>query len=83
MIIIALYGKKQPVTIYPSNELATLQYPEIPEEDASRETLFHWDKLEKGEKVNRDVIINRDKFKMEETVIDKEVHFQHREQDKK
>lgn len=83
MIIIALYGKKQPVTIYPSNKLATLQYPEIPEEDASRETLFHWDKLEKGEKVNRDVIINRDKFKMEETVIDKEVHFQHREQDKK
>lgn len=81
MIIIALYGKQQPVTIYPSDELASLEYPEVPEEDVSREILFNWDKLNEGEKVNRDVVINRDKYKLEETVIDKEVHFRHRDQD--
>ncbi|MFJ7369658.1 oxidoreductase [Lysinibacillus sp. NPDC098008] len=44
MIVIALYGKHQPVTIYKSPELTALDYPEIPEEDTSRETLFNWDK---------------------------------------
>lgn len=44
MIIIALYEKQQPVTIYKSHQLAKLDYPEIVEEDVSREALFNWDK---------------------------------------
>lgn len=83
MIIIALHGKQQSVTIYSSDELATCEYPEASEETISREVLFNWDKLHEGEKVNRDVVINRDKYKLEETVIDKEVHFRHRDQEKK
>ncbi|MGE7691676.1 NAD(P)H-binding protein [Lysinibacillus sp. NPDC097214] len=84
MIVIALYGDKQPVIIYPSQELAQLDFPETQDEDVSREQLFNWDKRklsgssDKGDKVNQEVVINRDKYKIEETVVDKEVKFQHR-----
>ncbi|MBG9452566.1 oxidoreductase [Lysinibacillus sphaericus] len=84
MIVIALYGDKQPVTIYPSQELAQLDFPETQHEDASRENLFNWEKRklsstsDEGDKVNQEVVINRDKYKIEETVVDKEVNFQHR-----
>jgi len=84
MIVIALYGDKQPVTIYPSQELAQLDFPETQNEDASRENLFNWEKRklsstsDEGDKVNQEVVINRDKYKIEETVVDKEVNFQHR-----
>lgn len=85
MLVIALYGDKQPVTIYQSQELAQLDFPETQDEDVSREQLFNWDKRKtlspRGEedKVNREVVINRGKFKIEETVVDKEVKFQRRE----
>lgn len=82
MIIIALYGNKQSVTIYPSQELAKLDFPEMQDDDVSREQLFNWNKHsanDEEEKVNREVIINRDKYKIEETVVDKEVKFQRRE----
>lgn len=85
MIVIALHGKKQPVAIYQSQELAKLDFPEIKEEDVSREDLFNWEKhklssaIDEGDKVNREVIINRDKYKNEETVVDKEVNFHQRE----
>ena len=81
MIIIALYGKRQQVTIYPSHELATLEFPEASKEDISRETLFNWDKISKtdalheDEKVNRDVVIDREKYNIHDKVVDKEVHF--------
>lgn len=84
MIVIALYGDKQPVTIYPSQELAQLDFPETQNEDVSRENLFNWEKRklsstsDEGDKVNQEVVINRDKYKIEETVVDKEVNFQHR-----
>ncbi|MGE7948799.1 NAD(P)H-binding protein [Lysinibacillus sp. NPDC093688] len=84
MIVIALYGDKQPVTIYPSQELAKLDFPETQDEDVSREQLFNWDKRklsgssEKGDKVNQEVVMNRDKYTIEETVVDKEVKFKHR-----
>lgn len=84
MIVIALYGDKQPVTIYPSQELAQLDFPETQNEDVSRENLFNWEKRklssisDGGDKVNQEVVINRDKYKIEETVVDKEVNFQHR-----
>lgn len=84
MIVIALYGDKQPVTIYPSQELAQLDFPETQNEDVSRENLFNWEKRKLssisagGDKVNQEVVINRDKYKIEETVVDKEVNFQHR-----
>lgn len=82
MIIIALYGNKQSVTIYPSQELAKLDFPESQDDDVSREQLFNWNKHssnDEEDKVNREVIINRDKYKIEETVVDKEVKFQRRE----
>ncbi|MFJ8515003.1 oxidoreductase [Lysinibacillus xylanilyticus] len=85
MIVIALDGNKQPVTIYQSQELAKLDFPEKQDGDVSREQLFNWDKRrlsgssDEGDKVNREVVINRDKYKIEETVVDKEVKFQRRE----
>ncbi|UPW83533.1 NAD(P)H-binding protein [Lysinibacillus sp. Ag94] len=82
MIIIALYGNKQSVTIYPSQELAKLDFPVMQDDDVSREPLFNWNKYsanDEEDKVNREVIINRDKYKIEETVVDKEVKFQRRE----
>ncbi|MFC9542483.1 NAD(P)H-binding protein [Lysinibacillus sp. NPDC056959] len=84
MIVIALYGDKQSVTIYPSQELAQLDFPETQNEDVSRENLFNWEKRklsstsDEGDKVNQEVVINRDKYKIAETVVDKEVNFQHR-----
>jgi hypothetical protein len=88
MIVIALNGNKQPVTIYQSQELAKLDFPEKQDGDVSREQLFNWDKRklsgsnDEGDKVNREVVINRDKYKIEETVVDKEVKFQRRREDK-
>ncbi|MFJ6264694.1 oxidoreductase [Lysinibacillus xylanilyticus] len=85
MIVIALDGNKQPVTIYQSQELAKLDFLEKQDEDVSREQLFNWDKRrlsgssDEGDKVNREVVINRDKYKIEETVVDKEVKFKRRE----
>ncbi|MGE7930626.1 NAD(P)H-binding protein [Lysinibacillus xylanilyticus] len=85
MIVIALYGNKQPVTIYQSQELAKLDFLEKQDEDVAREQLFNWDKRrlsgssDEDDKVNREVVINRDKYKIEETVVDKEVKFQRRE----
>lgn len=86
MIVIALQnGTKQPVTVYQSQELAKLDFPETQDEDVSKEKLFNWDKHklpgsnDEGDKVNREVVINRDKYKIEETVVDKEVNFHHRE----
>lgn len=87
MIVIALqqHGTKQPVTVYQSQELAKLDFPETQDEDVSKEKLFNWDKhklpssASGGDEVNREVIINRDKYKIEETVVDKEVKFQRRE----
>ncbi|MCL1699721.1 NAD(P)H-binding protein [Lysinibacillus sp. Bpr_S20] len=85
MLVIALYGDKQPVTIYQSQELAQLDFPEAQDEDVSREQLFNWEKRKslspsgEEDKVNREVLINRGKFKIEETVVDKEVKFQRRE----
>lgn len=86
MIVIALHGKKQPVTTYPSQELAVMDFPEVSEEGNSKDTVFNWDKrtaTEDKDKINRDVVINRDKFKIEETVVDKDVHFKHRKKDDK
>lgn len=84
MIVIALHGKKQPVTIYPSQELAVMDFPKAKEEGSSKDQLFNWDKRRSSddmEKLNRDVVINRDKFKIEETVVDKDVHFKQRKKD--
>ena len=81
MIVIALHGKKQPVTIYPSQELAVMDFPKAKEEGSSKDQLFNWDKRRSSddmEKLNRDVVINRDKFKIEETVVDKDVDFKQR-----
>ncbi len=81
MIVIALHGKKQSVTIYPSQDLAKMDFPNVTQEDFTRDELFNWGKLQdttvsnEDHKVNREVIINRDKFKVEETVVDEDVTF--------
>lgn len=81
MIVIALHGKKQSVTIYPSQDLAKMDFPNVTQEDFTRDELFNWGKLQdttvsnEEHKVNREVIINRDKFKVEETVVDEDVTF--------
>lgn len=81
MIDIALHGKKQSVTIYPSQDLAKMDFPNVTQEDLTRDELFNWGKLQdtsvsnEEHKVHREVIINRDKFKVEETVVDEDVTF--------
>lgn len=79
MIVIALHGNKQPVTIYPSHELAQLDFPEMKEVDSERGLAKGDQRASKEmEKIDREVVINRDKFKMEETVVDKDVQFKRR-----
>ncbi|MET4562817.1 uncharacterized protein YbjT (DUF2867 family) [Lysinibacillus parviboronicapiens] len=86
MIVIALYSKEQPVTIYPSQKLVSLDFPKLKDEQASRDNYFNWEKnklpntIDEDSKVNRDVIINRDKFKVTESVVDKEVNFKRRDE---
>ncbi|RUL50816.1 NAD-dependent epimerase/dehydratase family protein [Lysinibacillus antri] len=47
MKVIALHGKKEPVSIYESQELANMAMPQPEEEEEiSREQLFNWSKLE-------------------------------------
>ena len=80
MIVIALHGKKQPVTIYSSQDLANMDFPKVPQEQLPREELFNWHKRKglgsnEEDKVNQEVIINRAKFKVEETVVDEDVTF--------
>ncbi|WP_409370589.1 oxidoreductase [Lysinibacillus sp. 38-6] len=80
MIVIALHGKKQPVTIYASQDLAKMDFPKVAQEELPREELFNWHKhngvgSNEEDKVNQQVIINRAKFKVEETVVDEDVTF--------
>ncbi|MGE6513757.1 NAD(P)H-binding protein [Lysinibacillus sphaericus] len=87
MIVIALYGKELPITIYPSQDLASLDFPKVKDMEAPRGNLFNWEKnkspnaMEEEGKVSRDVIINRDKFKVQETVVDEEVKFKRRDEE--
>ena len=76
MIVIALHGKRQSVTIYPSHELARLDFPEEKEGDTVS-GFSKWDQrvVKEIEKIDREVVINRDKFKIEETVVDQDVQF--------
>lgn len=76
MIVIALHGKKQPVTIYPSQELARLDFPKAKESDTDN-GLSKWDQraVKETEKIDREVVINRDKFKIDDTVVDHDVQF--------
>lgn len=66
MIVIALHGKKQPVSIYHSQELAFLDFPDIKEVE---------------EKIDREVVIDRDKFKIVDNVVDKDVQFKPRKKE--
>lgn len=80
MIVIALHGKKQPVTIYASQDLAKMDFPKVAQEELPRQELFNWHKhngvgSNEEDKVNQQVIINRAKFKVEETVVDEDVTF--------
>ncbi len=65
MKVIALYGKKLPVMIYDSAQLATLRMPEVQEEEpVSREEIFNWDKFKKEElqPVDEEVVFDRVKL---------------------
>ena len=44
MIVIALHGKKQPVTIYPSQELEIMDFPVDKEGGIAQNHVFNWDK---------------------------------------
>lgn len=65
MKVIALFGKKAPVTIYNSAELSSLKMPVKKEEaPVSREELFNWDKFKEEElkPIDDEVVFNRDKL---------------------
>lgn len=76
MIVIALHGKKQPVTIYPSHELARMDFPTEKEVDVDSK-FAKWDQrvVKESEKIDREVVINRDKYKIDNTVVDQDVQF--------
>ena len=66
MKVIALHGKKQKVSIYTSDELATMQMPALEmEQNVSHENVFNWDKLKKTEPepLDEEIVINRNKLK--------------------
>ncbi|WP_097073741.1 NAD-dependent epimerase/dehydratase family protein [Ureibacillus xyleni] len=68
MKVIALHGKKTPVSIYESWELAKLEMPQpeqVVEEPISREQLFNWDKKIKEEPLplDEEVVFNKSKFR--------------------
>lgn len=81
MKVIALHGKKAKVTIYESNEIATMQMPvELEEDVPSREVLFNWNKLkeEELEPVDKEVVFDHTKLELKgEEVVDKDVKFKH------
>ncbi|QCR31312.1 oxidoreductase [Lysinibacillus sp. SGAir0095] len=65
MKVIAFFGKKSPVTIYNSAQLADLKMPEVKEDEPiSREELFNWDKFQKEEVtlIDEEVVFNRQKL---------------------
>ncbi|PYF08259.1 uncharacterized protein YbjT (DUF2867 family) [Ureibacillus chungkukjangi] len=65
MKVIALFGKKAPVTIYDSAQLAGLKMPVKKEEPpVSREELFNWDKFKEEEldPIDDEVVFNRNKL---------------------
>ena len=65
MKVIALHGKKQKVSIYNSEELATMQMPVLEEQEVSHENVFNWNKLKKDElaPLDEEVVFNRSKLK--------------------
>lgn len=66
MKVIALFGKKSPVTIYESHQLAMMKMPEVKEEKViPREQLFNWDKFKEQEAIpiDEEVVINREKLR--------------------
>ena len=82
MIVIALHGQKQPVTIYPSQKLAFLDFPDTKGADTDS-SLSKWDQrvVNDIEKIDREVVIDRDKFKIVDTVVDKDVQFKKQNQE--
>lgn len=66
MKIIALFGKKSPVTIYESQQLSTMKMPESKVEKAiPREQLFNWDKFKEQEltPIDEEVVFNQEKLR--------------------
>lgn len=66
MKVIALFGKKSPVTIYESHQLAMMKMPEVKEEKViPREQLFNWDKFKEQEatSIDEEVVFNREKLR--------------------
>lgn len=76
MIVIALHGKKIPVSIYESSELAKLEMPTKVKEDEepiSREQLFNWDKFKEEEPLPLDDEVVFDKSKLREIKVDNDL----------
>lgn len=65
MKVIALFGKKSPVTIYESQQLSTMKMPEAKIEKAiPREQLFNWDKFKEKEPtpIDEEVVFNQERL---------------------
>lgn len=65
MKVIALFGKKSPVTIYESQQLSTMKMPEAKVEKAiPREQLFNWDKFKEKEPtpIDEEVVFNQERL---------------------
>lgn len=80
MMVIALHGKKQKVAMYSSDELSTMQMPQLQvDEGVDLDVQFNWDKFkEEGlEPVDQELNFQR---RTEEPTLDKKVVF-HRTQE--
>lgn len=65
MKVIAVFGKKSPVTIYESQQLSTMKMPEAKVEKAiPREQLFNWDKFKEPEPtpIDEEVVFNQERL---------------------
>jgi len=64
MKVIALTGKKSPVMVYESVQVANLKMPEVKDEqEISRDELFNWDQYkEEFTPVDEEVVFNREKL---------------------
>lgn len=82
MMVIALYGNKQKVAVYSSDELSTMQIPE-PEVDegVDQEVHFNWGKLKPNDvpPIDKESSFNRQKD--DEPVLDEVVSFKRKQDD--
>lgn len=71
LMVVALYGKKAPVTEYSSQELLKMKMPEV---EVEEEIVFNWDKYKEEDLgvVDREVVFHKKRHEEELSPVDEE-----------